>query len=675
MLHNTDLLKEQRKSKSMGVSLACLIGFTFFFALVNLFSIRDSSLPSKITAFCLDSAGKRLDVPLQLMKLSSGRYRIGVDELQNKELRIQLETDSAQFLMIRKGFDVRKKSSIESVRVSVSNGPTAELTDENFSYSKRLFIPLLQAQSRVELTIRPALGQNETLPLVIDEVGLYQKVPKALFSKTQAKLLSLLILGAIAIAALLIFKNLEEPLRPLFGAVFCFFFACAVHTSILSISCSPEYNRDLKVIFASGTLQEGPGCNLNYGLYMASSILQGKGPLIIDSPPWCRMPGYGYLLALAGPSSNLLKIAIKALALQSLFFAFCAAFFCWASSKIISIYASLLTAMIACFITFLPPSAYYLQIESIMPAVVLLVLAASCLFYDQMRTSKKVPLSYHILLHSSFALWFFMRTDILPAWGLVSLFLYAKRVSDWKYFLLPCALVLSIALPWGFFKWPYIHEFSMTTNSVGSSMMVGLWEIPHDFIWEISDGSFHNWASDLGLDPYSKSTSDFAVREVLRFWLTFPFYTLGLWFHKFLLFASGSGSIDCGSNWLKLYLLAAILLSFVLQHKRTQTFMLSFLVFFNAPIFFQFFSSSGRFYHAPSICLFAAVLGLLFDAEFQQKVMRNKTKVCAVIALAFLFTQIAPKVDALLIRNKALRNYSPFLDPAHSTLNIHKTME
>lgn len=337
--------------------------------------------------------------------------------------------------------------------------------------------------------------------------------------------------------------------------------------------------------------------------------------------------------------------------------------------------ASLLTSMIACFITYLPPTAYYLQIESIMPAIVLLVLGTSCLFYDQMVRAQKIPLIYHVLLHLSFAIWFFMRTDILPAWGLMSLFLYAKRISDWKYFSLPCILVTCIALPWGLFKMPYTQEFSMTTNSVGASMMVGLWEIPHDFIWEISDESYHEWASNLGLDSNSKSASDFAVHEVIRFWLTFPFYTLGLWFHKFLLFASGSGAITCGSNWLKLYLLAVILLSFFLKHKRAQTFMLSFLVFFNVPIFFQFFSSSGRFYHAPSICLFAAALSLLFDSEFHQKLIKNKKMVCAVIVLTFVFTQIAPQIDAFLIQNKALRSYSPFLDPAHSTLSLYKKEE
>jgi hypothetical protein len=666
---------ELRKSKALGALFAGLIGSMLIFALANLFSIRDTARPSKISVFYYDLEGKKLDIPLQLMQLDPGRYRIGANDLQNKELRVQLVSDRKnfpEFLMIRKGSDPLKKSSMASIQVSVLNGPQIEVAGADDSYSKRTFIPLPQTQSQVELTIRPTLGQNPTLPLVIDEIGLYRRIPKVFLGKSQFKLLILSVFAIAATSAMLILRNLNEKLRASLGAIFCFVFAALVHTSMLAVSSDPEYNRDLRVIFASGTLQEPPGTNLNYGLHMASSILQGKGPLIADSPSWCRMPGYGYLLALSGSAFDLLQMAMRALLIQSLFFALSLAFFFWASIKIIPLQASLCTSMIACLINYLPPSLYYLQIETVMPAIVLLVLGTSCLFYNQLRLFGKASFVDHALLHLSFALWFFLRTDILPAWFAMSLFLYVRKASNWKYFFIPFILVSFIAISWGLFKMAYTQEFSMTTNSIGASMMVGLWEIPHDFIWEVADGSYYQWMNDLGFNPCSKAASNFAVQEVIRFLITFPFFAIGLWFHKFFLFISGADSNLFSSHWLRLYLLVVILLSFILKYKEKQTLMLSFLIFFNVPIFFQFFSSCGRFYQAPSICLFAAASSLLFDPEFRQKLIQNKGRVCAVIAFAFIFIQIAPRFDAFLVQNKSLKTYAPFLDPSHSTLNILK---
>lgn len=629
-----------------------------------------SSVPANISVTCVDSTQQ-----IDMMQLDPSRHRVCVKEFLKGPIKIQFQGHKkARFLMIRKGCAVNHLSveSVAHLRVSINGSAPMELLGECDSYSKRFFFPLQQAVDPVIITIDSQ--DKEARSLVIDEIGLYKEIPKAWISKTQYKFLFLVFLSLIIALEMATFSYIKGKESGLLGAIFCFFLALFIHSAILSVSCSSHWNRDLKITFASGTLQEIPGANLNYGLYMASSILQGKGPLIVDSIPWCRMPGYGYLLALAGHPSNLLQMAVNGIIVQSVFFACCLSFFFYAATRIMPHSAALLTSLIACLIAHAPPHAYYLQIESIMPAVVLLVLGTTCLFCDQKQKTTQIPLMNHLLLHLSFAAWFFLRTDIFPAWIAISLFLYAKKLSHWKYFAIPIALVICISLPWALFKMQYTGEFSMTTNSIGASMMAGMWEIPHAFIWAPNDASYYSWMESLGLNPISKIASNIAVQEVFRFWLTYPIYTFSLLFHKFLLFASNSDSLTYNTgffHWWRFYLLVIIIISFAIKFKRTQTFLLSSLIFFNVPIFFQFYSSTGRFYHAPTICLFAAALPLILNKKFYQKLQTQWIKCLLLSFLALTFVKGAPLIDDLLIQKKELRYWSFFSEPK-STLSAFR---
>ncbi len=468
------------------------------------------------------------------------------------------------------------------------------------------------------------------------------------------------------IASLSLFCFLDKKTAVLFGPFYFFLFAIAAQLSYLYIHFSPEWSSDIRSYLLSGPLRESPGCNLNYGLYMASNVLQGKGPVICDLPPWCRMPGYGFFLALAGNPSNLLQMALNGIGLQILFFSLSLMFFFYTSLRIMT---PLTAAIIATVISFFSYHFHQTYIESVMPSLILYLAAIGCLWTDRFGKSEVIPLKLHLLLHFGFAAWFALRTDILPAWGLLSLILYGKNFQTWKYLLIPLSLSLTIGLSWAFFKFPLTGEFCMTTNSVGCSLMVGLWEVPHKFIWTISDETYFSWMKQLKIPVESKEGSDFAVKEVFRFCATYPFYTFSVVLHKLLFYLKSFSFAPFNIQWKSLYLLIPLTLSISLKYKRFQTFIFSWPILFNVPIFFLFYSSSGRFYLAPTISLIIASFALLLDPGFYRKIM-NYRKKTALILLSFMaFIWLGPALDNYLLKNDKLRYWAPFLDPNLSTLN------
>ena len=86
-------------------------------------------------------------------------------------------------------------------------------------------------------------------------------------------------------------------------AAFVLFLTLAATSLELWLVHNPYWYRarDLRVMLASGPVQDGVGANLNYGMYLGSRLLQGEG--VTFGPgwvPWERMPGYGFFGALAG---------------------------------------------------------------------------------------------------------------------------------------------------------------------------------------------------------------------------------------------------------------------------------------------------------------------------------------------------------------------------------------
>ena len=85
---------------------------------------------------------------------------------------------------------------------------------------------------------------------------------------------------------------------------------------------------------------------------------------------------------------------------------------------------------------------------------------------------------------------FSIRPDIVPAWAIATLILYAPRPREWAKIPIPVALFLAIGLSWALFKRQYTGEFKMTTHSFGASLMVGMWDAPHPFVWSSTDGAY-----------------------------------------------------------------------------------------------------------------------------------------------------------------------------------------
>ena len=178
---------------------------------------------------------------------------------------------------------------------------------------------------------------------------------------------------------------------------------------------------------------------------------------------------------------------------------------------------------------------------------------------------------------------------------------------------MPALFMLAVGVPWGLFKQRYTGEFSMTTNSAGASLMVGLWEVPHPFVWTVDDGSYGRWAEIAGLPSDRKVASDAAVRETLRFWLTYPGYLVSLVWHEFMQFWSGqmapgiwyfsdrlvrfSPRLAENMPYLRLASLAVIAVAVFTRYRPVMVLLLGWIVFFNVPLYFLVYSSAGRFYN------------------------------------------------------------------------------
>ena len=95
----------------------------------------------------------------------------------------------------------------------------------------------------------------------------------------------------------------------------------------------PEWALDLSATLAGGTILEGAGANLNYGIHMAQSVLKGEGPLIAGVPPWHRMPGYGYTIAAGSITGDLLRSGLNSIFLQAGFVSLALALLVAAASR------------------------------------------------------------------------------------------------------------------------------------------------------------------------------------------------------------------------------------------------------------------------------------------------------------------------------------------------------
>ncbi|MFC1606529.1 hypothetical protein ACFL47_01050, partial [Candidatus Latescibacterota bacterium] len=485
------------------------------------------------------------------------------------------------------------------------------------------------------------------------------------------------ILVAVSFVSLLLMTGIRRP--RIIIPVYIFMLAVSFICYELYIGFPPDRaSEDLRYTCSLISL-EGGGSNLNWGLTMAKSFLSGNGLI----PYWNRMPGYGLMSAIAGITAgdhtNLALMGLHMIFFHLVFFVIALTYFVWAAMKIMNHRLALIIAMVICF---LPNQFFYTQADSIMISIALLISGTLILYLNQRNSGNKVSFWYYFLIHTVFALWFFVRPDVLPAWMVISIVLHRR---SWRYYLIPIVFFLMIGLPWGIHKKKNLGEFKMTTSSVGLGLFVGLWELPHKFIWEPSDACTFQLGTMLNRNVTDNKGSKFLTNEVIRFYCTYPGYLVSLLWHEFIQYAfyqSVPGysyltlQMQVRSLLLKFSLpliyLATICLSFVYHYKVFQTFLLSWSVFFTLPFFFFLYSSAGRFNAPHIIALLTCTVPLLFDKEFYLRIIKKPRPAIVIIFLVGFIYIMGEPIDNALLNWDAFRYMTPFLDPMYCIFNVFK---
>ena len=662
-------------------------------------------LPTTIEVACRNQpaeAGSACNA--QVQDLGFGRWRVALLAPPGPELIIALrpvqgEAAGSPVLLMRTGYDRLGTHAPADLRAAVLGGAEQPvLLTAQTPPPRRTVIPIDSAgasDGSVRLSIRTA--DSKPGAIILEEIGLFRseadisrvagvydlRSPKSVRYRQTLQNAILLFLGLVLVSALAGRRWTAWYVPLAIGLA-----SMLASLALLLDTNGPEWALDLSATLAGGTILEGAGANLNYGIHMAQSVLKGEGPLIAGVPPWHRMPGYGYFIAAGSITGDLLRSGLNSIFLQAGFVSLALALLVAAVSRMAPLgVAALAGALLAVS----PGSPYYTLIEAMAPGLAYLVLAAACLFIADVQARGSARLSRHLALHAAFALWFSFRVDVLPGWALVSLLLYAWPPRRWPMLGMPALFMLAVGVPWGLFKQRYTGEFSMTTNSAGASLMVGLWEVPHPFVWTVDDGSYGRWAEIAGLPSDRKVASDAAVRETLRFWLTYPGYLVSLVWHEFMQFWSGqmapgiwyfsdrlvrfSPRLAENMPYLRLASLAVIAVAVFTRYRPVMVLLLGWIVFFNAPLYFLVYSSAGRFYNVALAAVLLLTVLLLCDVRFYRTILKRPWAAGITVAVALAIALGGQKLDDYLIAADGFRFRAPFLDPAQSRLAVWKAVE
>jgi len=645
----------------------------------------------------------------QVQDLGFGRWRVAYPAAVNQELILSLkpvlsEAAESAVLVMRAGYDRVSSQALVNLRAAVlgsAEQPILLLAQTPSRVAAQVSAPervlarvkwAAMSDGVVRLSIRSADGKAGAF--ILDEVGLFRseadvrriagvydlRPTSRWICRSALQNILILFLGLVVVSAwagrrwAIWYVPVAAGLASLLVAL-----------ALLLDSNGPEWALDLPTALAGSRVAESAGSNLNYGIHMAQSIIEGKGPLLAGAPPWHRMPGYGYFVAVGSSKGDLLRGALNSIFLQIGFVSLTLALLVAAVSRMAPLWvAGLAGALLAVA----PATPDYTYIEAMAPGLAYLVLGAACLFIADVQARGSARLSRHLALHAAFAIWFSVRVDVLPGWALVSLLLYAWPPRRWTMLGIPVLFMLAVGAPWALFKQQYTGEFSMTTNSAGASLLVGLWEVPHPFVWVIDDGSYFRWAELAGLQGTSKVASDAATMEVLRFWLTYPGYVVSLVWHEFMQFWStqmASGSwIFAGRGtplfaesmpYLRLASLAVIAVAVFTRFRPQMILLLGWIVIFNVPIYFLVYSSAGRFYNVALASVLLLTVLLLCDAQFYRTVLKRPWTAGVTIAVALAIALCGQRLDASLIAADSFRFAAPFLDPVQSRLAVWRTAE
>jgi hypothetical protein len=519
---------------------------------------------------------------------------------------------------------------------------------------------------------------EDTRGLLSDERPLFGYIPPQRYHATLVPRVVTRLCFFTMLAAFFVPGALLRKLNPFVVAAVCGSL-CLLDLAALY---SPFTARDLRAFYASGPMQEIAGSNLNGALWEATRLVHGQGFTVADGlVSWAKMPGYGLFAALAGVlfgDRTFVDLAVSTVLLQVLFYSGALGFFVWAAGRL---WRPAVVWTVGLLIAMLPKQLGYTQVDSIIAPIALMILGALCLRLAARQDGRPVA-RIDLLVHFLFAVWFLMRPDVLPAWAIVSLILHAR---DPRRLLLPIAFAAAIGVGWAGYQMRYTGEFVPTTSTTGASLLCGLWEVPSRFPWVCSDESYFAWVSaHTPFDQKSQAASNVVVREVVRFWLTYPGHFVFMVFNKMMRCLSGdlwSGMPTAlqqsvfeivGRGPLILLFLTTIALAVAAGYQRSRTLLLAWPLFLNAPVFWIMQTSEGRYYGGVGVALLAAAVPLLLDPDFYRALIeRHRATVVVLVSVAVLST-VAWPLHGWLLRNDAFHYWTPFLDPSASSFAVVK---
>lgn len=670
--------RRQRVAAAVLAACVALAALVAALAWPRLFASTPDGIGRLLASTC--GVGPSHACTTKTLEISPGRYWVeaGSPTADRVTLEFQVGAGSGARALL-----LPARSDALTVRVLGGHGDPLRATESGGGFRRRVLQLEGDAGVRCVVVLERAPGSAE--PLRVEEVGLFASDAGLLRDERPFQrslpdrrvyygLLARACLWLGAVGLLASFALPDRVARP-GGTALALTLTLAAATLELWLAYNPYWNRarDLRVMLASGPVQEGVGANLNYGMHLGSRLLRGEG--ITFGPgwvPWERTPGYAFLGALAGIlagyRTDIFTIGVYLVMLHVVCLAVANAIFVAAASRVMRPATALAVALV---IAFMPNQLANTQADSIMVPIYLLSAAALCRYLDRGRRGALPSLADHLLVHGSFALWFLMRPDGVVGWAAVSFVLYWRC---WRWLALPGALYLAIGLAWGAYKYQYTGEFSMTTNTVGDNAWIGLWQVPHKFRWQTADPSYFAWAAAKGVPPTSKLASETALREVARFALTYPVYAVHLVLHRLLEFVDVNALNGVLSYphvvYERLRGTAVVALAFVfaaclaLRHEGRRTLLLGWPLLFNLPLFLIFFSDGMRHVAPVTAALFTSALPPLLEPAFYRTVWQRRRTALAIAAAVALLWLGGRWVDRALLASDSLRYWTPLFDPA-----------
>jgi hypothetical protein len=674
---------------------AAIIVYAGFHDIPGVFVGAPAGLPVHFEAKC-HAIESESHCHVTVTELSAGRFRLATDTAAET---LTISVDSPRAIETARHLLVSVAQSTKLQLLGESHGasgvsPTASGTPATDPIQlsgapRRTVVPLPRGAAITALSFS---SESDALtPMVVVEFGLFehdrgllsdvrplfpaippQRYHSTLVPRAIGRLCLFTMLAAFAVPAVALKK-----VNPVLLAAACFSL-CVLDLASLY---SPYTARDLRAFYASGPLQEGAGSNLNGAIWEASRLLDGHGFTVADGlVSWAKMPGYGLLAAVAGllfGHRTLVDVAIATAFLQVLFYSCSLGFFAWAAGRL---WRPPVVWTLGLLIAMLPKQLGYTQVDSVIAPIALVILGALCIRLDAHQQGRPVSLRVDAFVHLTFALWFLMRPDVLPGWAVVSLILHARSP---RRLLIPAALVAVIGVGWAGYKMRYTGEFVPTTSTTGASLLCGLWEVPSRFPWTCSDESYFAWVSShTAFDPKSQAGSNVVVREVVKFWLTFPGHFVFMVYNKLMRCLSGdlwpgiptdlqqSLFQIVGRGPLVLFFVTVIALAVGAGYQRLRTLLLAWPLFLNAPLFWIMQTSEGRYYGAVGVALLVGAVPLLFEKPFYDAIRsRHRATVAVLVCVGVLATTAWPIHDWLL-RNDTFHYWTPFLDPSASSWGV-----